>query len=161
METPETKTGAEKVEEIPPTEEIPPETLPEHLDSKKEEKRKRKKGALEEKIEEGERFERPENGLSYKEYLEQLKKKNENLNKEIKTLERKDAVVLEVTPKQSEDMEYQQWMDAQHLKKKKDKVKGKKIDSAEEELNRIVGQQFTLTDEYSAQQKYAGKRYTH
>jgi hypothetical protein len=88
--------------------------------------------------------------VSYQEYLDQLKKKNENL-KEIKYREpnpnpvRED--VLKISPTESEDVEYQNWLNAQQVKKKKEKVKEKKPDEQEEQLNRLVSERLTISNE--------------
>ena len=119
-----------------------------HLDSKKEEKRKKKQGLIEEKHDpDCEKLEVPQNGMTYKEYLEQLKLKNQDLLKSANQPRNvpKTENALEATPKVDEEAQYQQWINSIHAKKKK--TKEKKIDSAEQELNRMVGEKLSITTE--------------
>jgi hypothetical protein len=99
----------------------------EPLPSKKEEKRRKRTRSIEEKEPE-EKFERPKHAISYQEYLLQLEKKNEDLNKnnKIKTVPiSAPNEILKITPKESGDVDYQKCLNEQNLRKKKEKVKTK------------------------------------
>ena len=146
------ETSTDKIKDLSVQEPLPEEIFYSHTDrveplpSKKEEKRRKRTGSIEEKEPE-EKFERPEHALSYQEYLTQLKKKNEelNTNNKIKTVPISAPYeILKITPKESKDLDYQISINEQNLKKKKDKVKIKEkiIDETEEQMNRLVGERF-------------------
>lgn len=138
---------------------IPTENLT-RLDSKKEEKRRKKSvqgNVLAGQIQlEGEKtedvIETPENAMTYSEYLEMMKKKNEQLYKDNKNINSMQNIntnlnneQLQQIPQANSEKEYQDWINSLHQKKKKPKEK--KSDAREEEINRMVGRKLLLTAE--------------
>lgn len=121
------------------------------LDSKKEQKRRKKSLHVEENIEESEPvLEQQDNSITYAEYLEQLKKKNENFKLENKITPQTIAKTNETSPveysgKPKDSKEYQQWVESLHQKKKKPKEK--KVDLTEDQINKIVGHKLILGPE--------------
>jgi hypothetical protein len=122
------------------------------LDSKKEQKRRKKSLPLEEKPEGEAEFlrEQKENTMTYAEYLEQLKKKNEQLYKEReKNIQKPNPPQpdksVETSQRIKDHKEYEQWVESLHLKKKKPKEK--KSDSTEDEINKLIGQKMILGPE--------------
>jgi hypothetical protein len=132
-----------------------------HLDSKKEQKRKKKKGFVEVKTESSEILERPENGISYNEYLDLIKKKNENIDNYKNTINpnsisnlpiKQTDLHIQSNRRTSEDVEYQEFLNQQKFKKKK--VKERKIDEEEEEINRMIGNKLSISNMETYQTKY-------
>jgi hypothetical protein len=130
-----------------------------HIESKKEEKRRKKAGQVEEQYDEKDKLERPEHAMSYQEYLAELKRKNESLN-ETKGKEPPHEVikqdVLKVHLKESEDVQYQNFLNEQKIKKKKEKVKERRPDQQEEQLNRLIADNLTLSNQ---EKKFDKSRY--
>jgi hypothetical protein len=121
------------------------------LDSKKEQKRRKKSLQVEEKTEETEPvLAQQENTITYAEYLEQLKKKNENLNRENKSIPQTTSKTsetsnVEYSNRAKDTKEYGQWIESLHQKKKKPKEK--KVDSTEDQINKLVGHKLILGPE--------------
>jgi hypothetical protein len=129
------------------------------LDSKKEQKRRKKSLHVEEKSEDVEPvLEQQENTITYAEYLEQLKKKNEHLSQSksnLQNMTKFDTSTLQSAQQMKDHKEYEQWIEMLHQKKKKPKEK--KIDSTEVEINKLVGQKLTLGPERRSYQPEASK----
>lgn len=123
------------------------------LHSKKEEKRRKQLGLSDEKEKDKDKLERPENSMSYQDYMEQLKKKNENLNLVKNSNINKQPPQQGVSPqelkvnKPNEDIEFQNNLNRESIRKKKEKVKERKVDSEEVELNKLVGKNLSLTNQ--------------
>jgi hypothetical protein len=122
------------------------------LDSKKEQKRRKKSLNVEEKpeVETGTVIEQIENTITYAEYLEQLKKKNEQLFKDKEKNIQKPSppqtgLSVETAQRTKDHKEYEQWVESLHQKKKKPKEK--KSDSTEDEINKLIGQKMILGPE--------------
>lgn len=112
------------------TEEKPAEEV---ATSEADNKRRKKKGGEEVKAEE--LLERPENALSYTEYLEQLKQKNATLVQPKKTVA--PAVVNnELQVKQQNEAEFE--IGLSNAAKKQRKNKDKKNETKDKELNFVV-----------------------
>ena len=115
------------------------------LESKKEQKRRKK--SIEEKPEEPV-FEKTENSITYAEYLETLKKKNEVLHsKEGKTSLKDESKIgqsLEFSENNKDRKEYELWVESLHQKKKKPKEK--KLESTENDLNKLIGQNLLISE---------------
>jgi hypothetical protein len=129
------------------------------LDSKKEQKRRKKSLHVEEKTEDVEPvLEQQENTMTYAEYLEQLKKKNEHLSQtksNQQNMHKCDTSTLQSAQQMKDHKEYEQWIEMLHQKKKKPKEK--KIDSTEAEINKLVGQKLILGPERRSYQSEASK----
>lgn len=115
------------------------------LESKKEQKRRKK--SIEEKPVEPV-FEQTDNSITYAEYLDALKKKNEALySKEGKTSPKDESKIgrsLEFSENNKDRKEYEQWVESLHQKKKKPKEK--KPDSIENDLNKLIGQNLKISE---------------
>jgi hypothetical protein len=87
----------------------------------------------------------PENAMTYTEYLDQLKKKNEQLYKDenkTKTPVGINDTNLDISPRVKDESEYQEWLNTLHQKKKK--PKDKKEDPTEAEINKMVGEKLII-----------------
>lgn len=92
-------------------------------------------------------IEQRENTITYAEYLEQFKKKNEQLFKDRekniqKPILPQTGLSVETAQRTKDHKEYEQWVESLHEKKKK--PKDKKSDSTEDEINKLIGQKMIL-----------------
>jgi len=157
-----------KNEEKPQQSQQKPEQTEEKFEKKegqreKREKKRRKKLAGEAEDEEKkEKSDVPDNSVSYKEYKEKMKSKEETKHEEKKGGQRSliPQVDLKVKEKNTEEDEISIASNKPGDKKQPVKAKEKKVDRMEEDLNKIVGQKNLekVDDRDYQQKKYDNKQ---
>ncbi len=136
-----------------------PEDLPSshNLVSKIEEKRRKKAGSFTVEQKPAEKLSRTKDSITYQEYLDSIKQKNKNLEEEKMQNKPPQNYSSEVANLQtySKSEDYKVWTELHQHSSKKKKLKKKSSDSTEDELNRIVSEQLSLTKE-ERNEKLAG-----
>jgi hypothetical protein len=120
-----------------------------HIDSKKEVKRRKKAGQVEEQTKE-EHLDRPENAITYQEYLVEMNKKNEIL-KDNKVKQTPHEVInqsiLKVPYMGGEDLQYQKLLNDKNIKKKSEKIKERISDEQIEHLNKLISDNLSISNQ--------------
>lgn len=129
-------------------------------EGKYEEKRRAKKGQPIE-VKKEELLERPENALTYEEYLAQLGQKNQalNANNQKTTSVERPPETLALNPQQRNEESLAIGVSSAGQKKhpNKNKIKEHKVDQTENELNKVFADALTLTNDEPQKRDYESR----